>query len=93
MNGNWLLLLHQIPPKPPYSRAKILRRLSQAGALPLKNSAYMLPFGEDTLEDFQWICGEITDVGGKAWLFRTEAVAGISSDQIEESFRALRADE
>ena len=93
MNGNWLLLLHQIPPKPPYSRAKILRRLSQAGALPLKNSAYLLPYGEDTLEDFQWICGEITDVGGKAWLFRTEAVAGISSDQIEESFRALRSED
>ena len=86
----WLLLLHQVPPSPPYLRAKILRRLKQIGALPLKNSAYMLPYGEDAIEDFQWLLKEIRSEGGEAWLLRTEAVAGFTDESIRKSFRELR---
>ncbi len=87
----WLLLLHQIPPKPPYFRAKILRRLAQIGALPVKNSAYLLPKTEDTLEDFEWICREIKSEGGTAWLFSAETLVGLTDPQIEAAFRQLRA--
>jgi hypothetical protein len=89
----WVLLLHQIPPKPAYFRARVLRRLEQVGALPVKNSAYLLPDGDETLEDFAWICREIRDRGGAAWLFRAEALAGMTADQIEDAFRELRAPE
>jgi len=88
-NRNWLLLLHQIPPKPGYFRAKVLRRLAQVGALPVKNSAYLLPDTEDALEDFAWICQEIGKEGGTAWLYRAEVLAGMSSDEIESAFREL----
>lgn len=87
---SWLLMLHQIPPKPPYFRAKVLRRLAQVGALPIKNSAYLLPDREETREDFEWICREITAEGGAAWLFRAEALVGLSVEQIQASFRRLR---
>ncbi|MEQ1885213.1 MAG: chromate resistance protein ChrB domain-containing protein [Bryobacteraceae bacterium] len=87
---NWLLLLHQIPPKPPYFRAKILRRLAQVGALPVKNSAYLLPNTDETREDFEWICREITTEGGAAWLFEADALVGFSSEQLQDSFRRLR---
>lgn len=86
----WLLLLHQIPPKPSYFRAKVLRRLVQLGALPVKNSAYLLPDTDDTREDFAWICREITSQGGAAWLFRAESLVGLSTEQIQKSFRLLR---
>src|SRR5277367_2612215 len=89
----WLLLLHQIPPKPAYFRATVLRRLTQVGALPIKDSAYMLPDSEGTLEDLEWICREIKQQGGAAWLFRSEALAGMSTDQIEKAFRQLIAPE
>jgi hypothetical protein len=92
-DGRWLLLLHQIPPKPAYFRAKVSRRLAQVGALPVKNSAYLLPDSGDALEDLEWICQEITQQGGAAWLFRAETLAGMSSDQIEDSFRQLHAPE
>jgi hypothetical protein len=59
----------------------------------VKNSAYLLPDGDETLEDFEWICREIRDQGGAAWLFRAEALAGMTADQIEEAFRQLRAPE
>jgi hypothetical protein len=94
MNGeNWLLLLHQIPPKPAYFRAQVLRRLCQAGALPVKNSAYLLPANDETLEDFQWICREIVDQGGQAWLFRSQVVAGFTADDIRAAFRQQRAND
>ena len=41
--GRWLLLIHQLPPRPLYLRAQVRRRLNQVGALPLKNSVYVLP--------------------------------------------------
>lgn len=77
----WLLLLHQIPPKPPYFRAKILRRLSQVGATAVKNSAYILPDTDEAREDFEWIYREIISGGGSAWLFRAEALEGFSNEQ------------
>jgi len=86
----WLLLIHQVPPSPPYLRAKVLRRLKQVGALALKNSAYLLPNSEDGLEDFQWIIKEIQAEGGEAWLLRSEAVAGLTDETIREAFRELR---
>src|SRR5260370_38340205 len=87
----WLLLLHQVPPKPPYLRAKILRRLTQIGALPIKKSCYLLPQNEATLEDFQWTARQIEDEGGSAWLFLVEAVAGLDDESIRASFRKLRS--
>jgi hypothetical protein len=90
---HWLLLLHQIPPNPPYFRAKVLRRLNQLGALALKNSAYLLPQTDETLEDAQWVRSEIEQEGGEAWLFRTEILGGMSSEGLRESFRNLRQSE
>jgi hypothetical protein len=89
--GRWLLLLHQIPSKPAYLRAKVLRRLNQLGALAVKNSAYMLPSNDETLEDFQWLRREIEEQGAEAWLFATDALSGLSDQSICEAFRALRA--
>ena len=89
----WLLLLHQIPPTPPYFRAKVLRRLNQVGALAIKNSAYVLPETDDTIEDFQWLRREIAERGGEAWLFRAELVSGLSNATLVHSFQELRSSE
>jgi hypothetical protein len=86
----WLLLLHQVPPKPPYFRAKVLRQLNKIGALAIKKSAYLLPSTDDALEDFQWVLRQIHDEGGDAWLFEAAAVAGHTDESIVEAFRAAR---
>jgi len=88
-SNSWLLLAHQIPPKPAYFRAKVARRLAQVGAVPIKNSVYVLPDNED----FHWICQEIIREGGQAWLFRAEAVAGTSTPELRKLFKAARAPE
>jgi DNA-binding transcriptional regulator PaaX len=57
--GAWLMLIHQIPPKPDYFRVKVGRRLQRLGAVAVKNSVYVLPSAEGTVEDLQWVLREI----------------------------------
>src|SRR5262245_48491360 len=66
MPDRWLLLIHQIPPKPDYFRVKVRRRLYQLGAIAIKNSVYVLPHSDEMLEDFQWLAREIEQEGGEA---------------------------
>ena len=86
----WLLLIHQIPPKPDYLRVKIGRRLQRVGAVPVKNSVYVLPDGDQTYEDFQWIRREILAGGGDASICRAEFVDGLTSDEIRQAIRKAR---
>lgn len=85
-----MLFIHSIPPKPPYLRAKVMRRLTQLGALPLKRSAYLLPRTDAALEDFQWLRQELQNDGGDAWVVQGRFVGGLTDQAIRERFRALR---
>jgi hypothetical protein len=82
----WLLLIHQIPPKPDYLRVKIWRRLQRVGAVAIKNSVYVMPRNDQSLEDLQWTVREITEGGGDAWICEAGFVEGISNDQVEGYF-------
>jgi hypothetical protein len=86
----WLLIIHNLPPKPQYLRAKTLRRLTQLGALPLKRSAYLLPRTESALEDLQWLSHEVRADGGDAWVLEAGFVAGLTNEEIRERFRTMR---
>lgn len=88
--GRWLLLIHQIPPKPDYFRVKIWRRLQRLGAVAIKNSVYALPKNDQTQEDFQWVLREIVEGGGEASLCEARFVDGLSDDQVEALFQAAR---
>ncbi|HWL86852.1 MAG TPA: chromate resistance protein ChrB domain-containing protein [Polyangiaceae bacterium] len=86
----WMLLIHQIPPKPAYFRAKVGRRLARLGAVAIKNSVYVLPLTEQTHEDLQWVAREIASEGGDATLCKATFVEGLRDDQIEALFHAAR---
>lgn len=88
--GRWLLLIHQIPPKPSYFRVKIWRRLQQLGAVAIKNSVYVLPKSDQSQEDFQWVLREIVEGGGEASLCEARFVEGLSNEQVEALFHAAR---
>jgi len=89
-SGRWLLLIHQLPPKPDYFRVKIWRRLQRIGAVPIKNSVYVLPYTDQASEDFQWLRREIVAGGGEASVCQAAFVDGLSDPQIETLFRAQR---
>jgi len=86
----WLMLIHQIPPKPDYFRVKVRRRLQTLGAVAIKNSVYVLPNTEQAQEDFQWMLQEIQAEGGDAMTCEAHFVEGLTDQRIRESFRAAR---
>jgi hypothetical protein len=86
----WLLLLHQIPPQPPYLRVKIWRRLQRLGAVAMRNAVYVLPRTEQALEDFQWVARDIAAEGGEATVCEARLVEGLSDEQVEALFSAAR---
>jgi len=86
----WLLLIHQLPPKPDYPRVKVWRRLQALGAVAIKNSVYVLPGTEQAREDFQWLQKEIESLGGEATVCEARFVDGLSDEQLHGLFRAAR---
>ncbi len=86
----WLLLIHQIPPKPNYFRVKIWRRLQKLGAIAIKNSVYALPSSEQAQEDLNWVLREIVEGGGDASLVEARLIEGLNDEQVKEMFRAAR---
>src|SRR5215468_3059747 len=87
---SWLLLMHQIPPKPGYLRVKIWRRLQALGAVAIKNSVYALPNNDETREDFEWVLREIVKEGGEATLCEARLIDGLSDEEVQRSFDAAR---
>jgi hypothetical protein len=85
---SWLLLIHQIPPKPDYLRVKVRRRLQRIGALPLKNSVYALPERDETREDFEWLLREIVADGGEATLCSATVLGGATDADLVAEFRS-----
>ena len=86
----WLLLIHQLPPSPPYLRVKVARRMQRIGAVALKNTVYVLPAADNTLEDFQWIVREIRAGGGEANVFEARVVEGLTDAEIQQLFNDAR---
>ncbi len=86
----WILLIHQIPPKPSYFRVKIWRKLQGIGAVPIKNSVYVLPKTNEAYESFQWIMREIIDGKGEATICEANFIDGLSNQEVVLLFNSLR---
>ncbi len=86
----WLILVHRIPSRPLYLRAKMRQRLGDVGAVAVKNSVYLLPHGADALEDLQWIAQEIVAGGGDAHLFEGDFVDGVANEAAVAQFKEAR---
>jgi hypothetical protein len=82
----WLLLIHQVPPKPDYIRVKVRRRLQRLGAVPLKSSVYVLPDSEENLEDFQWLANEIISESSDATIAAATLLSGVSDQELVAMF-------
>lgn len=90
---DWILLIHQLPPKPTNLRVRIWRKLQKVGAVVIKNSVYVLPATEEAYEHFQWLKQEIESAGGETSVFRADSVAGTTDEEIVAAFRKARDEE
>ena len=88
--SKWLLLIHNVPPKPAYFRVKVWRHLQKLGSVALKNSVYVLPRSDQHFESFQWLMREINQGGGEATICEANFVEGISDTQVEGLFSKAR---
>ena len=92
-DGSWLLCIHNIPPKPPYLRAKAARRLSALGAVALKNAVYVLPDGDRQRDGLLWLSREIEEGGGRAFACLAAfdvAIGGMDDGRIKALFIEAR---
>jgi len=89
----WLILVHQLPPRPSNLRVRVWRRLQQVGAVVLRNSLYVLPASADAREDFEWVREEILASGGQVSVLEAAAVDGYTDGELVQQFRTLRTDE
>jgi len=89
----WILLIHQLPPKPTNLRVRIWRKLQKLGAVAIKNSVYVLPATEKAHEDFQWLKQEIESAGGEASVFKAASVEGATDQEIVATVRKARDEE
>jgi hypothetical protein len=88
--ARWLLLVHQLAPKPDYLRVKVRRRLRRLGAVPVKHTVYLLPNTDEALEDFQWLRQEIESDGGSAVIAEATFIEGVSDEELEAMLETER---
>src|SRR5712671_4599243 len=86
-HARWLILIHQLPPRPSSLRVTIWRRLQRLGAVALRNAVYVLPNTAETREDFEWLRTEIAGLGGSATVMAADAVNPYSDEELQEQFR------
>ena len=87
----WLLLQYELPNEPSKYRVGIWRRLKKQSAFKLLDGLYCLPYTDNSLERFNWICSEIEEMGGKAMLWASEALlAGQEAEITKEKEKVIR---
>jgi len=90
------MLIHQLPPKPLYLRARVRNSLARIGAVALKNAVYVVPRderGAEVVGSLRAIAAEAVRGGGEAFLCEAQFLdAGIDAALIRESRAARDAD-
>lgn len=86
----WLLFFYSVPSKPVSNRMKIWRRLTQAGSLPFKGAAYILPHSEEHYEFCQWLVSEAVGMGGEAAFVHVKKIETMHDREIIDLFNRQR---
>lgn len=69
----WLFLIYHLQTQNSSERVRVWRLVKKIGAVLYRNSVYVLPYSEERLEDFQWLCQQIKDSKGEASIFVSES--------------------
>jgi len=88
----WLLFIHRLPPKPDYLRVKVRRRLRRLGAVPVKQTVYVLPRSDEAQEDFHWLRVEIEADGGSAVIVEAAFIEGLTEEELHAMIEATKND-
>lgn len=84
----WVVLIYKVRPEPTAGRVSVWRKLKRMGALLLHDAAWVLPRSARTLEQFQWLASEITELGGEALLWEGSLCLDGHDDNLVRQFLA-----
>ncbi|MGC6330773.1 chromate resistance protein ChrB domain-containing protein [Rhizorhabdus sp. FW153] len=87
---DWLVLLHQLPTRPPYLRVKVWRRLQAIGAVAIKTAAHILPRSEANEAALRSLIDDIVAGGGEAVLIDGRLIGGQTDAEASALFDAAR---
>lgn len=82
----WLLLIYRIPRQPTSSRVFVWRKLKQLGAVAMQDAIWVLPNSPRTLELFQWLAAEITELKGEAVLWQADQLYATNEKGLVKQF-------
>ncbi|HET9328858.1 MAG TPA: chromate resistance protein ChrB domain-containing protein [Candidatus Eisenbacteria bacterium] len=85
---DWLFLIHRVPARPLYLRARIRALLARAGAAPLKKAVYALPHGEAELARLKAVADEIRSAGGEAFVCEARFTSAEDEAALRAAFRS-----
>ena len=86
----WYVFIHQLPPRPLYLRARVRNLLSRTGAIPLKDSVYVLPLRGKLLPELREIANVATGGGGQAYVCEGAFLERPSRKELVTAFRRAR---
>jgi hypothetical protein len=87
----WLVLLFSLPSGRASERVGVWRKLQRYGALPLRNSGYVLPGGASNQERFEWLAASIRGSKGMASVLQVQSIDDLPAEVLQEQFREARA--
>ena len=82
----WVLLIYKVPPEPTAGRVSVWRKLKRVGAILLHDSVWVLPALPRTMEHFQWLATEISELGGEAMLWQGSLCLDGQDDALVRQF-------
>jgi hypothetical protein len=87
----WYLMIHRLPVRPLYFRARVRRLLAEAGAVPLKKAVYALPMSAQGLERLTRIADEVRSGGGEAFVCEARFTGDRDAAALMETIRKERS--
>lgn len=87
----WLLLMFSLPASRASQRVAIWRQLQRHGAVPLRNSGYVLPNTPSNQERFEWLAVAIRNAKGKASVVQVQAIDDLPPKQLAQLFIEARS--
>lgn len=96
----WCLLIHTLPARPLYLRARIRRLLAESAAAPIRRAVYALAASDAAFDRLRRIAAEIESGGGSAFVCEAafpdqeveRVVERACRDELQARYRAWSAD-
>jgi hypothetical protein len=89
----WLVLTWRLPSGSSTPRVATWRTLRRLGAVLLTPGAAIVPYGEELLEQLDFLAQSIEDTGGEAWVLPVRQLSDREEAEIRRRQREARASE